>query len=59
MIRECLDLREKYVYREETAPWMKSTEGDVNVQHVNSDPFHFVPVEATSVSFPLSYYVNN
>ncbi|KAK1381291.1 AMP deaminase [Heracleum sosnowskyi] len=52
MIRECLDLREKYVYREETAPWMKSTE-DLNVLHVNSDPFHFVPVEATSHHFRM------
>lgn len=54
MLRECLELREKYVYREETAPWMKIIEGDINVPHVNSDPFHFVPVEATSVSFLLS-----
>ncbi|KAL8106243.1 hypothetical protein AgCh_029869 [Apium graveolens] len=53
MIRECLDLREKYVYREETAPWMKSTEGDLNGPPVNSDPFHFVPVEATSHHFRM------
>lgn len=53
MIRECLDLREKYVYREETAPWMKSTEVDLNVPPVNSDPFHFVPVEATSHHFRM------
>lgn len=58
MIRECLDLREKYVYREETAPWMKNTEGDLKIPHVNSDPFRFVPVEATSVSFSLSCISN-
>ncbi|WOH13542.1 hypothetical protein DCAR_0833052 [Daucus carota subsp. sativus] len=53
MIRECLDLREKYVYREETAPWMKNTEGDLKIPHVNSDPFRFVPVEATSHHFRM------
>lgn len=49
MLRECLDLRKKYVYREKVSPW--------NVEHVakytsseNYDPFHFEPVEATAVS---------
>lgn len=56
MIRECLDLRDKYVYREEIAPWMKVTVGESSVSHVNSDPFRFVPVEATAVSCPLSYF---
>lgn len=52
MIRDCLDLREKYVYREEIAPWMKVTRGE---SHVNADPFRFVTIDATAVSvhYPL------
>lgn len=48
MIRECLDLREKYVFRETTAPWMKESGQDSKMK---DDPFVFVPVEATAVSF--------
>lgn len=53
MIRECLDLRDKYVYREEIAPWMKVTVGESSASHVNSDPFRFVPVEATAHHFRM------
>ncbi|KAK4479751.1 hypothetical protein RD792_015283 [Penstemon davidsonii] len=52
MIRECLDLREKYVYREHAAPWTKS-EGESNLSEANKDPFHFVPVEASSHFFRM------
>lgn len=49
MIRECLDLRKKYVYREVVSPWkMKSVENSTLSK--NSDPFHFEPVEVTAVS---------
>lgn len=51
MIRECLDLRGKYVFRENVDPWAKSTE-KTGLPEVNSDPFNFVPVEASFVSSP-------
>ncbi|KAK6160032.1 hypothetical protein DH2020_003413 [Rehmannia glutinosa] len=53
MIHECLDLREKYVYRENIAPWTKSMERTGSAK-VKNDPFNFVPVEASSVSFSSS-----
>lgn len=52
MIRECLDLRGKYVFREKVDPWRKSSEKS-DLADVNSDPFNFVPVEASSVSCPF------
>lgn len=52
MIRECLDLRGKYVFRENVDPWAKSTEKTAGIPEVNKDPFNFVPVEASSVSSP-------
>lgn len=58
MIRECLDLREKYVFRENVAPWMKAPVGESSASDVKIDPFHFVPVEATGVSCP-SFDIGN
>ncbi|KAL0004007.1 hypothetical protein SO802_011568 [Lithocarpus litseifolius] len=52
MIRECLDLRKNYVYRELVAPWKKETEKS-SASNMNSDPFHFEPVEATSHRFKM------
>lgn len=49
MIHECLNLREKYVFRENVAPWMKIMEKS-DLAEVKNDPFYFVPVEASSVS---------
>ncbi|KAI4328370.1 hypothetical protein L6164_020728 [Bauhinia variegata] len=52
MIRECLDLRKKYVYRENVSPWKV----DIEPKHTlvkNSDPFHFEPVEATAHHFRM------
>ena len=50
MIRECLALRQNYLYREKVSPWMKVVEDDVDASEVKSDPFHFKPVEASAVS---------
>ncbi|KAG8366285.1 hypothetical protein BUALT_Bualt17G0060500 [Buddleja alternifolia] len=52
LIRECLDLREKYVYRENVAPWTKNV-AKSGLPEVNNDPFHFVPVEASSHFFRM------
>ncbi|WJX56659.1 AMP deaminase [Trifolium repens] len=47
MIRECLDLRKKYVYKENVVPWKAEP------VETNSDPFHFEPVEATGHHFRM------
>ncbi|KAK7274693.1 hypothetical protein RIF29_15790 [Crotalaria pallida] len=47
MIRDCLDLRKKYVYRENVAPWKAEP------VEKKSDPFHFEPVEATAHHFRM------
>ncbi|XP_074309782.1 AMP deaminase-like isoform X2 [Silene latifolia] len=43
MLRECLKLRESYIYQEEVAPWCKPVNATSNGE--NEDPFHFYPVE--------------
>lgn len=54
MIQECLDLRKRYVFTEKFAPWMREAEPETNISEMRPDPFHFVPVEASKVSyFPL------
>lgn len=50
MIRECLDLREKYVFRETNVPWSQTHAGETSLSDIKSDPFRFVPVEPTKVS---------
>ncbi|XP_055810146.1 probable AMP deaminase isoform X2 [Solanum dulcamara] len=52
-IRECLDLREKYVYREEIAPWMKETKNESKGSDRKHDPFSFGQFEATSHHFKM------
>lgn len=49
MIRECLDLRKRYLYKEEVAPWMVARLDSIASEKKN-DPFHFDPVEASTVS---------
>lgn len=49
MLRECLELREAYVYKEEVAPWNKPN--DVASAVKNTDPFRFYPVEKTDHDF--------
>lgn len=50
MVRECLGLREKYVYREKVYPWKKETVADSSGPEPKRDPYHFEPVEASAVS---------
>ncbi|XP_010683284.2 AMP deaminase [Beta vulgaris subsp. vulgaris] len=45
MLRECLELREAYVYREQVAPWNKPL--DDTASGAVEDPFHFYPIEKT------------
>lgn len=53
MIRGCLDLRERYVYRENVAPWMKATGEESSASGANGDPLCFVPVEASAHHFRM------
>ncbi|KAH6756362.1 AMP deaminase [Perilla frutescens var. hirtella] len=52
MIRECLDLREKYVFRENVDPWTKCTE-KTGLPEAKNDPFNFVPVDKSSHFFRM------
>ncbi|XP_015575300.1 probable AMP deaminase [Ricinus communis] len=52
MIRESLDLRSRYVYREE-APWKKLSAAEPGTPGLKSDPFHFEPVPATKHHFRM------
>ncbi|KAK7317507.1 hypothetical protein RJT34_01805 [Clitoria ternatea] len=47
MIRECLDLRKQYVYKENVVPWKAEPVAS------NSDPYHFEPVVATPHQFRM------
>ncbi|XP_028792560.1 probable AMP deaminase [Neltuma alba] len=47
MIRECLNLRKKYVYRENVAPWKAKPLAK------NSDPYHFDTVEPSPHHFRM------
>ncbi|CAN0925839.1 Probable AMP deaminase [Linum grandiflorum] len=47
LLRECLDLRSKYVYKENVAPWTKVAEKVSDTPQAKSDPFYFEPVSAT------------
>ncbi|KAM7252019.1 hypothetical protein ACFE04_023902 [Oxalis oulophora] len=47
MLRECLDLRDKYLYREKVAPWSKGSFVEPGTPKKKTDPFHVEPVKAT------------
>lgn len=49
MLRRCLDLRKAYVYTEK-APWSKEAIPQTNASDSKKDPFHFEPVQASTVS---------
>ncbi|KAJ4829714.1 hypothetical protein Tsubulata_035090 [Turnera subulata] len=53
MIAECLELRDRYVYREQVAPWKKETVADSSSSGVKPDPFHFEAVPASTHSFRM------
>lgn len=53
MLRECLELREKYVFREKIAPWVKATGEESRASFRNTDPLCFVPVEKTVHHFRM------
>lgn len=50
MIRDCLDLRKKYLYRENVVPWRVARPDS---SEKKSNPYHFEPVKASAVSHSL------
>ncbi|KAL4569576.1 hypothetical protein LXL04_025217 [Taraxacum kok-saghyz] len=53
MIRECLDLRDKYVFREKNIPWNQTNTEESSLSDIKKDPFRFVPVESTKHHFKM------
>ncbi|XP_021292923.1 probable AMP deaminase [Herrania umbratica] len=53
MTRECLELRDNYVYREGIAPWKKEPVTEPSTPKARSHPFHFEPVEKTAHRFRM------
>eukprot|EP01018_Ginkgo_biloba_P000785 Gb_23346 [translate_table: standard] len=53
MMQECLAMREKYVFREEAAPWEKEVITDPSTPRPNSDPFLYEPEAKTEHCFKM------
>ncbi|GAB2220545.1 hypothetical protein Drorol1_Dr00008205 [Drosera rotundifolia] len=52
MLHECLELREKYLYREQVAPWKKSSEADA-ASMMSDDPYDVWHVDKTDHHFQM------
>ncbi|PRQ41288.1 putative AMP deaminase [Rosa chinensis] len=50
MIRDCLDLRKKYLYRENVVPWRVARPDS---SEKKSNPYHFEPVKASAHCFRM------
>lgn len=53
MMQECLDLREKYVFRENVAPWEKEIITDPCTPKRNPNPFHYEHEPASEHHFVM------
>lgn len=53
MIRECLMLRKKYVYRENVAPWMEELATESDIPRMDHNPFRLDHVKPTSHHFQM------
>ena len=49
MLQDCLELRKKYVFREQVAPWHIETITDPSTPKPNPDPFHYEQEPASKV----------
>lgn len=49
MLQDCLNLRNKYVYRDSVAPWYKEEMTDPSTPKPNPDPFHYEQEPASKV----------
>ncbi|KAJ8773718.1 hypothetical protein K2173_006368 [Erythroxylum novogranatense] len=53
LLRECLELRNSYIYRETVTPWTKVDSTKFGASRVSTDPLKFEPVPATSHHFRM------
>lgn len=52
-MHECMALRDKYVYREKTPPWVKEEIIDSDTPKPNPDPFYYRPEPASSHTYEM------
>lgn len=50
ILKECLELRESYLFREEIAPWEREVISDPSTPKPNPNPFAYTPVGKSDVS---------
>uniref|UniRef100_A0A0C9S924 AMP deaminase n=1 Tax=Wollemia nobilis TaxID=56998 RepID=A0A0C9S924_9CONI len=53
MLQECLEMRDKYVFREKVAPWKKEIITDPSTPRPNPDPFLYESEEKTEHHFRM------
>ncbi|MCO5607264.1 hypothetical protein L7F22_061457 [Adiantum nelumboides] len=53
MLQDCLELRNKYVYRDSVAPWYKEEMNDPSTPKPNPDPFHYEQEPASKHVFRM------
>lgn len=53
VLQKCLELRERYIFREEVAPWEKEIITDPSTPKPNPNPFNYVHQAKTEVSAVL------
>lgn len=58
VLQKCLELREKYMFREEVAPWEKEIITDPSTPKPNPNPFYYEQQTKTEVSvFPYIFCI--
>lgn len=60
ILREFLEMRQRYVFKDAVAPWEKEVISDPGTPKVNPDPFFYTPEGKSDVSFLLlsKYFVS-
>lgn len=54
VLQECLEMRKRYVFREDIAPWEKEIISDPSTPKPNPDPFQYTSEGKSDVSLSLS-----
>jgi len=53
VLQECLEMRKRYVFREDVAPWEKEIISDPSTPKPNPDPFQYTSEGKSDVSLSL------
>ena len=53
VLQECLEMRKRYVFREDVAPWEKDIISDPSTPKPNPDPFQYTSEGKSDVSLSL------